>query len=68
MWIQSIREGKPTALLYTGNALRFAVRAGDDKKFIVKKIYWDLRSVEIEAPDTGRCRVVCWDSVEFRDQ
>lgn len=68
MWIQSIREGHRTSLLYTGNALRFAVRSGDDRKFIVRKIYWDIRCVEIEDPNTGRCRVVCWDSVEFRDQ
>ena len=68
MWIQSIREGRPTSLLYTGNAMRFAVRPGDDRKFIVKKIYWDIRGVEIEDPVTGSRRVVGWDSVEFRDQ
>ena len=68
MWIQSIRQGRPKSLLYTGKVMRFAVRPGDDRKFIVKKIYWDLRSVEIEDPDTGRCRVVGWDSVEFRDK
>ena len=55
-------------LLYTGNAMRFAVHSGDDRKFIVKKIYWDIRGVEIEDPDTGSRRVVGWDSVEFRDQ